>query len=60
MALTLVLITAASIVQQAGPLLTQIAVDEGIVRGDAEALGQVILTFAGLLVLQFTISYFQS
>ena len=60
MALTLVLITAASAVQQAGPLLTQIAVDEGIVPGDAEALGRVILVFAGLLVLQFGISYGQS
>ncbi len=60
MALTLVLITVASAVQQAGPLLTKIAVDEGIVPGDAEALGQVILAFAGLLVLQFAISYAQS
>ena len=60
MALTLVLITVASAVQQAGPLLTKIAVDEGIVPGDAEALGQVILAFAGLLVMQFAISYAQS
>ena len=60
MALTLVLITVASAVQQAGPLLTKIAVDEAIVPGDAEALGQVILAFAGLLVLQFAISYAQS
>ena len=60
MALTLVLSTGASAVQQAGPLLTKIAVDEGIVPGDAAAVGQVILAFAGLLVLQFAISYAQS
>ena len=60
MLLTLALITAASVVQQAGPYLTKIAVDDCIVPGDADGLGRIILVFAGLLVLQFGISYGQS
>jgi len=60
MGLTLVLITAASVVQQAGPLLTKIAVDDHIAHGDVAGLGQVILIFAGLMVLQFGISYGQT
>ena len=57
--LTLALITAASAVQQAGPFLTKIAVDDYILPGDAEGLGWVISVYAGLLVLQFGISYAQ-
>ncbi len=59
MFLTLALITAASTVQQAGPFLTKIAVDDYILPGDAEGLGWVISVYAGLLVLQFGISYAQ-
>ncbi len=59
MLLTLALITAASAVQQAGPFLTKIAVDDYILPGDAEGLGWVISVYAGLLVLQFGISYAQ-
>ena len=59
MFLTLALITAASAVQQAGPFLTKIAVDDYILPGDAEGLGWVISVYAGLLVLQFGISYAQ-
>ncbi|HIG53372.1 MAG TPA: ABC transporter ATP-binding protein [Candidatus Handelsmanbacteria bacterium] len=59
MLLTLALITAASAVQQAGPFLTKIAVDDYILPGDAEGLGWVISVYASLLVLQFGISYAQ-
>lgn len=59
MLLTLALITAAAAVQQAGPFLTKIAVDDYILPGDAEDLGWVISVYAGLLVLQFGISYAQ-
>ena len=59
MFLTLALITAASTVQQAGPFLTKIAVDDYILPGDAEGLGWVSAGYAGLLVLQCGISYAQ-
>ena len=59
MLLTIGLITVASAVQQAGPLLTQIAVDEYIMLGDVDGLSWVISVYAGLLMLQFGISYAQ-
>ena len=58
--LTLVLILTASGARQAGPYLTKIAVDDCIVPGDPEGLGQVIVLFAGLLVAQFALGYGQS
>jgi ATP-binding cassette, subfamily B, multidrug efflux pump len=58
--LTFALIFVASTVRQAGPFLTKIAVDDYIVPGDPEGLGNIILLFLGLLVLQFLIGYGQS
>jgi ATP-binding cassette, subfamily B, multidrug efflux pump len=58
--LTFALIFVASTVRQAGPYLTKIAVDDYIVPGDPEGLGNIILIFLGLLVLQFLIGYGQS
>ena len=58
--LTFALIFVASTVRQAGPYLTKIAVDDYIVPGDPEGLGNIILLFLGLLVLQFLIGYGQS
>jgi len=58
--LTFALIFVASTVRQAGPYLTKIAVDDYIVPGDPEGLGDIILLFLGLLVLQFLIGYGQS
>ncbi|MBT5327074.1 MAG: ABC transporter ATP-binding protein [Gemmatimonadetes bacterium] len=58
--LTFALIFMASVIQQAGPYLTKVAVDGYILPGNAEGLGEVILLFIGLLVLQFALGYAQS
>ena len=57
--LTFLLIFTASIARQAGPYLSKIAVDDYIIPGDAEGLGDIIAIYVGLLVLQFVISYGQ-
>ena len=57
---TLLLILAASLARQAGPVLTKIAVDDHIVPGDLDGLGSLVLLFAALLVAQFVIGYAQS
>ena len=56
----LLLILAASLARQAGPVLTKIAVDEHIVPGDLNGLGTLVLFFTALLVAQFVIGYAQS
>ena len=58
--LTFALILLASVMQQASPYLTKIAVDDYIVPGKADGLGGIILLFIGLLVLQFGFGYAQS
>lgn len=58
--LTFVLIFAASVVQQAGPYLTKVAVDEYIVPGDPDGLGGLVLLYIGLLAAQFALGYGQS
>lgn len=58
--LTFVLICAAALANQAGPLLSQVAVDDYIDTGDAEGLGHIALLYAGLLVLQFGLGYAQT
>ena len=57
---TFALIFMASAIQQAGPYLTKVAVDEYILPGNVEGLGGVISLFVGLLVLQFALGYAQS
>ncbi|MEE2709170.1 MAG: ABC transporter ATP-binding protein [Gemmatimonadota bacterium] len=57
--LTFLLIFTASIARQAGPYLSKIAVDDYMIPGDAEGLGDIIAIYMGLLVLQFVISYGQ-
>ena len=54
------LILILSIVQQAGPYVTKIAIDDYIVPGDMDGLGSIGLLFAGLLLLQFALGYAQS
>jgi ATP-binding cassette subfamily B multidrug efflux pump len=54
------LILILSIVQQAGPYVTKIAIDDYIVPGDLDGLGSIGLLFAGLLLLQFALGYAQS
>ena len=56
----LLLILAASLARQAGPVLTKIAVDEHLVPGDLNGLGTLVLLFTALLVAQFVIGYAQS
>ena len=58
--LTFGLIIGASVVSQAGPYLTKIAVDECIVPGNADGLGRLILLYIGLLVGQFVLGYGRS
>ena len=58
--LTFALILIASALQQAGPYLTKVAVDEYILPGDVAGLGGVIAFFIGVLVLQFGLGYAQS
>ena len=58
--LTFALILIASALQQAGPYLTKVAVDEYILPGDVAGLGGVIGLFIGVLVLQFGLGYAQS
>ena len=50
--MTFVLIFCASVLQQAGPYLTKVAIDEYILPGNAGGLGGVIGLFVGVLVLQ--------
>ncbi len=58
--LTFVLILVASAVRQAGPFLTKIAIDDYVLKGDVEGLGDITFVFLGLLVLQFLVGYAQS
>ena len=59
-AFTFVLILIGSVVRQAGPLLTKIAIDDHIVTGDYEGLDRIALIFVGLLALQFALGYAQN
>jgi len=59
-ALTFGLIIVASVVSQAGPYLTKIAVDEYIIPGNAAGLGRLIALYIGLLVAQFILGYGRS
>ena len=54
------LILALSAVQQAGPYVSKVAIDEYIVPGDAEGLAGIGLFFVGLLIVQFAIGYAQT
>lgn len=58
LAFGLILIT--SVTRQAGPFLTQIAVDEHILVGDYAGLHRLVWIFVGLLVLQFSANYLQN
>lgn len=59
-ALTFGLIVVASVVSQAGPYLTKIAVDDFIIPGQADGLGRIIALYIGLLVGQFVLGYGRS
>ena len=54
------LILTLSAVQQAGPYVSKVAIDEYIVPGDAEGLAGIGLFFVGLLIVQFAIGYAQT
>lgn len=59
-ALTFVLIFAASVARQAGPYITKIAVDDYIVPGDTDGLGTIVWIYIALLAVQFVMGYAQS
>jgi len=59
-AVTFVFIVAGSIVSQAGPYLTRIAVDRCIAQRDPAALGRLVVWYAALLVGQFALEYGRS
>ncbi|MBS14701.1 MAG: antibiotic ABC transporter ATP-binding protein [Gemmatimonadetes bacterium] len=59
-AVAFVLILITSVTRQAGPFLTQIAVDDHILVGDYAGLHRLVLIFAGLLVIQFSANYLQN
>ena len=58
--LAFALILVSSLVRQAGPYLTKIAIDDHIMIGDFAGLDRIALLFAGLLVVQFSVGYIQS
>ncbi len=58
--LTFVLIILASVVRQAGPYLTKIAVDDYIVPRDTDGLTHLVMLYMGLLIAQFGVGYCQS
>ena len=58
--LTFALMFLASVMQQASPYLTKIAVDDYIVPGKPAGLGGIVLLFIILLVLQFGLGYARS
>tara|TARA_B100001123_G_scaffold417913_2_gene521240 strand:+ start:4136 stop:5947 length:1812 start_codon:yes stop_codon:yes gene_type:complete len=58
--LAFVLILITSVIRQAGPFLTKIAVDDHILVGDYAGLHTLVLIYVGLLVLQFTGNFLQS
>ena len=57
-ALALILVSAIS--GQLGPRLTQIAVDEHILKGDLAGLNWIILLFFGSVALQYLAQYGQT
>jgi len=57
-ALTLIVLTA--VASQAGPRLTQIGVDEYILKGDLHGLYWIVLLFFGSIALQYVTQYAQT
>ena len=58
--LSVVLLTIASSFRLIGPLLTEIAIDDHIQKGDTAGLGRIALLYLGVLLLQFVISFAQT
>ncbi len=58
-AISLLLVIAASALKLVGPYLTKVAIDDYITRGNIEGLDSVALLYVLALVLQFAISFFQ-
>ncbi len=59
-AAALALILLSAIAGQLGPRLTQIAVDEHILKGDLEGLYRIILIFFGSIAVQYLAQYGQT
>ncbi|MFZ0426879.1 MAG: ABC transporter ATP-binding protein [Acidobacteriota bacterium] len=58
--LSVILLTTASSFRLVGPLLTEIAIDDHIVKGELGGLTRIALFYLGILLLQFGISYIQT
>ncbi len=59
-AISVFLLLLVSGLQLVGPLLTEIAIDEHIRKGDLGGLNRIALIFLGVLVLQFLLSFAQT
>lgn len=58
--LSVILLTIASSFRLIGPLLTEIAIDDHIQKGNTRGLADIALLYLGVLVLQFVISFAQT
>jgi ATP-binding cassette subfamily B protein len=57
--LAIILLITASVAQLAGPYLTKIAIDNHIKTGDYRGLFNIVLLYIGVLIIQFSLQYFQ-
>ena len=58
--LSVALLILVSVLRLAGPLLTEIAIDDHIQKGDSSGLGGIALLFLVLLASQFAVSFVQT
>jgi len=58
-ALSILLLVTASTLRLAGPLLTEIAIDDHIAKGNTAGLVGIALLFAAILLFQFGVSFLQ-
>jgi len=58
-ALSILLLVTASALRLAGPLLTEIAIDDHIAKGNTAGLVGIALLFAAILLFQFGVSFLQ-
>ncbi len=58
--LSVALLIVVSVLRLAGPLLTEIAIDDHIQKGDAAGLTRIALLFLVILVSQFGVSFIQT
>ncbi len=59
-ALALVTIAAGSVLQLAPPWLTKLVIDNHVVTGNPDGLGQIVLVFLGVLLGSFVLGYIET